>query len=109
MAEPSLDCPSVVPLVGDGAATGTGSEPSVSIVGSSSPACRTPQHRETGTQQQTVENMLEHADAHLQNDSLPHEGTSHHGRTDDHSLQDGTVRQRPELPEGCHLADHQCE
>jgi hypothetical protein len=53
--------------------------------------------------------MLEHADAHSQNDSLPHEGPSHHRCADDQSLQDGTVGQRAELPEGGHLADHQCE
>jgi hypothetical protein len=48
--------------------------------------------------------MLEYADAHSKNDSLPDEGTAHDRRADDQSLQNGAVWQRAELPEGGHLA-----
>jgi hypothetical protein len=74
-----------------------------------SPACRGHQHRETGAKKQAVENMLERAEAHSQDDGLPDECTGHDGRSDDQSLEDGVVGQRPKLSEGGHLADHQCE
>lgn len=40
--------------------------------------------------------MLEHADAHSQDDSLPDEGASHDGRSDNQPLEDGVEGEPPE-------------